>query len=251
LQRLHHAERVTAAAQVVHGDDGAPLPVGGHEVLQQLGVGIGLRPRELEPDAGGGHLAALDHGPHRAQRAVDVDHRPRVEVDEEDLVLRQDRQPRLQRGDARAHVEGVEGVVRLGGLQQLLPAHLEGRQTPAHERLAAVHLLVAQVDDRLEGRGHLPLREELGEPVGAGPVEQGLGRQRQAVLVGELHGEQAGPLGVRQGGQGVLEALAPARAGDHHARGRDVLRRLVAMVLDLEQHGRTVRQESHAIGTTG
>ena len=98
---------------------------------------------------------------------------------------------------ARA-VEGEERVVRLGGGQQLAAAHLDGAELAAHQRLAAERAAGGELDDRLEVRAHQPVREELGEPVGARAVEQRLGRQRQRLLVGEPDGEQAGALGLRE-----------------------------------------------------
>ena len=92
------------------------------------------------------------------------------------------------------------------------------------------------------------MREELGEPVRARAVEQRLGRQRQRLLVGEPDGEEARALGLRERLQERLEAVVPARAGELEALDGDVaLGRLRGEVLDLVEHGRTVRQEPHAV----
>ena len=77
-----------------------------------------------------------------------------------------------------------------------------------------------QVDDRLEVRLHLAVREELGEPVGARAVQQRLGRDRQALLVGEPDGEQAGALGDRERLDDRLQPLVPARAGQQRVLPR-------------------------------
>ena len=126
---------------------------------------------------------------------LDVERRTRVEVDEQHLALGQQRQADLERRGAGAVVEGEERVVRLGGGQQLAAADLDGAEPAAHQRLAAVGAAGGQLDDRLEVRLHLPVREELGEPVGARAVEQLLGRQRQRLLVGQAQREQARALG--------------------------------------------------------
>ena len=79
-----------------------------------------------------------------------------------------------------------------------------------------------EVDDRLEVRRHLAVREELGEPVGAArssSVSAGIG---SACVVGEAHREQAGALGVRERAQEVLQAVVPRRAGEHEALDGDV-----------------------------
>ena len=114
-----------------------------------------------------------------------------------------------------------------------------GAQLAAHQRLAAVGAAVGEVDDRLEVRRHHAVREELGEPVGARAVEQRVGRDRQALLVVEADGEQAGALGVRDRVQQLLEAVLPAGAGELHALDGDVaVDGLGRQVLDLVEHGR-------------
>ena len=111
---------------------------------------------------------------------------------------------------------------------------------------------VGEVDDRLEVRRHDAVREELGEPVGARAVEQRVGRDRQALLVVEADGEQAGALGVRDRVQQLLEAILPAGAGELHALDGDVaVHGLGRQVLDLVEHGRAVRQQSHALSGLG
>ena len=131
---------------------------------------------------------------------------------------------------------------------QLGAAQLDRAQHAAHQRLAAVGLAAGEVDDRLEVRRHLAVGEELGEPVGARAVEQRVGRDRQALLVVEPDGEEAGALGVRDRAQEVLQALLPAGARELQALDRDVaVDRLGRVVLELVEHGRTVRQQSHAV----
>ena len=63
--------------------------------------------------------------------------RARVEVDEQDLALGQQRQPDLERRGAGAVVEGEERVVGLGGGDQLAAAQLDRAELAAHQRLAA------------------------------------------------------------------------------------------------------------------
>ena len=125
----------------------------------------------------------------------------------------------------------------LGGGDQLGAAQLDGAEHPAHQRLAAVRQAVVQVDDRLEVRLHLAVREELGEPVGAGAVQQRLGRDRQALLVGEAHREQAGALGDRQRLDDRLEPVVPARSGQQQPFHGDIARGgFGGEVLDLVEH---------------
>ena len=216
--------------------------------LSIVAVGRALGADQLEADAGGVAAEADDDRPGGAHGGLDVEHRARVDVDEQDLALGHQRQADLERGGAGAGVEGEERVVGLGGGDQLGPAQLDRAQLAAHQRLAAVGLAAGEVDDRLEVRRHLAVGEELGEPVGARAVEQRVGRDRQALLVVELDREQAGALGVRDRAQQVLQAVLPAGAGELEALDRDVaLDRLGRVVLELVEHGRTVRQKSHAV----
>ena len=104
------------------------------------------------------------------------------------------------------------------------------------------------LDDRLEVRAHQPMREELGEPVGAGAVEQRLGRQRERLLVGQPDGEQAGALGLGERLQQRLEPVVPAGSGQLEPLDGDVaLGRLGGEMLHLVEHGGTMRQEPHAV----
>ena len=176
---LEAGERVRAAGEVVEGDAGAALAVLGDHVLQQLAVRAALGLDQLEADPRRVGAEAADDRPRGAHRALDVQDRARVEVDEEDLAGRQDRHADLERRGAGPVVEGEERVVGLGGGDQLRAAQLDRAEHPAHQRLAAVGQAVVQVDDRLEVRLHLAVREELGEPVGARAVQQRLGRDRQ------------------------------------------------------------------------
>jgi hypothetical protein len=153
---------------------------------------------------------------------------------------------------AGARVEREQRVVGLGGREQLAPADLDGAELAAHQRLAAVRRPGVEVDDRLEVRRHLPVREELGKPVGAAAVQQRLGRHRQRLLVGDPHGEEARALGLRERVEQGLEAVLPARAGQLEPLDGDVaLYGLGRHVLDLVEHGGTVRQERHAGGACG
>ena len=218
-------------------------------VLEHVAVG-GSAPgaRARGRSATGRRCRRLDHRPRRAQRGLDVEHRARVEVDEQDLALGHQRQADLERRGAGARVEGEQRVVGLGGGQQLAAAHLDRAELAAHQRLAPERAAGRELDDRLEVRAHQPVREELGEPVGARAVQQRLGRQRQRLLVGQADGEQAGALGLRERLQQRLEAVVPAGPGELQALDGDVaLGRLGGQVLDLVEHGGTVRQESHAV----
>ena len=192
---------------------------------------------------------AADDRPGGADRGLDVQARARVEVDEQHLALGQQRHADLERRGAGAGVEGEQRVVGLGGGQQLAAADLDGAELAAHQRLAAERRAGVEVDDRLEVGGHLPVREELGEPVGAAAVQQRLGGHRQRLLVGAPHGEQARALGLRERAEQLLEAVLPAGAGELEPLDGDVaLDRLGRHVLDLVEHGGTVRQERHAVG---
>ena len=217
-------------------------------LVQQVAVRAALGLDDLEADPRRVGAEAADDRPGRAHRALDVQHRARVEVDEQDLALGQQRQADLERRGAGPVVEGEERVVGLGGGDQLGAAQLDRAEHPAHQRLAAEGAAGGQLDDRLEVRPHLPVREELGEPVGARAVEQRLGQHRQRLLVGEPHGEQARALGDRQRLDDGLEPLVPARSGQQQPLHGDIARGgLRGEVLDLVEHGRPVREQSHAI----
>src|SRR3954469_24524681 len=248
-QQLQAGERRAAAGEVVERDLGAALAVRLDDVAQQLAVGNALRANDLDAEAAWVGAQARDDRPGRADRGVDVQAGARVEVDEQHLALGQQRHAHLEGRGAGARVEREQGVVRLGGGEHLAAADLDGAELAAHQSLAAEGGAGVQVDDRLEVRRHLPVREELGKPVGAAAVEQDLGRHRQRLLVGDLHGEQARALGLRERAEQVLEAVLPARAGQPQALDCDVaLDRLGRHVLDLVEHGRTMRQERHAVG---
>ena len=71
---------------------------------------------------------------------------------------------------------------------------------------------------------------------------------RQRLLVGEPHGEQARALGDRQRLDDGLQPLVPARSGQQQSFHGDIARGgLRGEVLDLVEHGRPVREQSHAI----
>ena len=251
-QQLEAEQRVGAAREVVEGDLGAALAVRLDHVGQHVAVGAALGPDDLDADPRRVGVHARDDRPGRAHGRLDVERGARVEVDEQHLALGQQRQADLERRGAGAVVEGEQRVVRLGGGQQLAAADLDGAELAAHQRLAAVGAAGGQLDDRLEVRLHLAVREEVGEPVGARAVEQRLGGQRQRLLVVQAQREQARALGRRDGLQQLLQALVPARPGEHESLDGDVaLDRLGRQVLDLVEHGRTVRQQSHAVDAVG
>ena len=176
-------------------------------------------------------------------------HGARVEVDEQHLALGQQRHADLQRRRAGAVVEGEQRVVGLGGGQQLAAADLDGAELAAHQRLAA--------ERRARGAG----RRSAGSAGVICPCERNSGnqsvrRRSSSVSAGigsacssAAHGEQARALGLRERAEQLLEAVLPAGAGELEALDGDVaLDRLGGHVLDLVEHGRTVRQERHAVG---
>ena len=128
-------------------------------------------------------------------------------------------------------------------------AQLDRAQLAAHQRLAAVGLAAGEVDDRLEVRRHL--RRGRGtrgtsrcacgraacRPGSAGPA------RRRA---GPRTGRRARSSEIEP--SSVLEALLPAGPGELQPLDRDVaLDRLGRVVLELVEHGRAVRQQSHAV----
>ena len=124
-------------------------------------------------------------------------HGARVEVDEQDLAVGQERDARLDRRRAGARVEGVEGVVGLGGGQQLPAADLDGAELAAHERLAAdTRPLARSMIGWKCGRMRPWERNSGNQSVRArsSSVHAGSG---SAVRVGEAHGEQPGALRLR------------------------------------------------------
>ena len=143
-------------------------------------------------------------------------------------------------------------VVGLGRGHQLAAAQLDGAELAAHQRLAAERAAGRQLDDRLEVRVHPAVAQELREPVRARAVQQRLRRHRQPLLVGEADGEQAGALGQRQRADDGLQPLVPPRAGQQQTLHGDVARGgLGGEVLDLVEHGRPVREQSHAVHRGG
>ena len=91
--------------------------------------------------------------------------RARVEVDEQDLALGQQRQADLERRGAGAVVEGEERVVGLGGGHQLGAAQLDRAELAAHQRLAA------------EGDGRWSGRRSAGSAARICPCERNSGNQ--------------------------------------------------------------------------
>ena len=251
-QELEAEQGVGAAREVVEGDLGAALAVRLDQLGQHVAVGAALGPDQLDADVRRVGVHPRHDGPGGAHGRLDVERGARVEVDEQHLALGQHREADLERRGAGPVVEGEQRVVGLGGGQQLAAADLDGSELAAHQRLAAVGAAGGQLHDRLEVRLHLAVREEVGEPVGARAVEQRLGGQRDRLLVVHAQREQARALGRRDGLQQLLQALAPAGAGEHEAVDGDVaLHRLGGQVLDLVEHGRTVRQQSHSVDSGG
>src|SRR3954451_3783317 len=160
-QQLQAGERRAAAGEVVERDLGAALAVRLDDVAQQLAVGNALRADDLDAEAARVGAQARDDRPGRADRRIDVQAGAGVEVDEQHLALGQQRHAHLEGRGAGARVEREQGVVRLGGGEQLAAADLDGAELAAHQRLAAEGGAGVQVDDRLEVRRHLPVREEL------------------------------------------------------------------------------------------
>ena len=134
--------------------------------------------------------------------------------------------PDLERGGAGAGVEGEEGVVGLGGGDQLGAADLGRAQLAAHQRLAAVGAAVGEVDDRLEVRRHLrrargtrgtsrcargraACRPAIGRPCSSSRRTA----NRQARSECEIEPSSS------------LQAVLPAGAGELHALDGDVARR--------------------------
>ena len=155
--------------------------------------------------------------------------------------------PGLQRSGPRPHVERVERVVRLGGGQQLAAADLDGAELAAHERLAPERAAAGEVDDRLEVRAHAAVRGTRG----TSPCARG------ASSVSAASGAPAGRRAARRTGtrartwssapSSVFSRSSqpgPASAGP---RRRCRRRRVGGKVLDLVEHGRSVRQQPHAI----
>ena len=124
-QLLEELQRLGAAGHVVERDEGAALAVGGDELDEHVAVRAALGLDELEADPRRVGAEAADGGPGRAQRALDVEHGARVEVDEQHLAVGQQRQADLERGGAGPVVEGEQRVVGLGGGEQLAPAQLD------------------------------------------------------------------------------------------------------------------------------
>src|SRR4051794_13312136 len=192
LELLEARERLGAAGEVVERNERAALAVGVDQRLEHRPVGRALGADQLEADAGRVAPEADHDRPGGAHRGLDVEHRARVDVDEQDLALGHQRQADLERGSTRARIKGEQRVVRLRGGDQLGPAQLDDAHLAAHQRLAAVGLAAGEVDDRLEVRRHLAVGEELGEPIRPRAVEQRVGGDRQALLIVEPDREQAG-----------------------------------------------------------
>ena len=129
-------------------------------------------PISSRPTRSAAAAGALDLVPDGAQRALDVEHRARVELDEQDLAVGQARQAGLERrprGRGRRRRRARRGPRRPRAAPGRGPRPCPcGRGSAPRGRRPSRR----QVDERLEDRGQLALGEELREPVGARAVEQ-------------------------------------------------------------------------------
>ena len=243
-------ERLDAAGEVVERDQRAALAVRVDQALEQVAVGVALGADELEADrATGRRPSGCTTGQVvRSEDSMSSTARGSRLTNRSSPSGSSGRPISSAAARARESKEKRASCASAAAISSP-PRQLEGAELAAHQRFAPVGRAVGEVDDRLEVRRHDAVREELGEPVGARAVEQRVGRERQALLVGEAHREQAGALGVRDRVQQLLEAVVPARAGELQALDGDVaVDGLGRQVLDLVEHGGTVRQESHAVG---
>ena len=164
---------------------------------------------------------AADDRPGRAQRGLDVEHGARVEVDEQDLALGQQRQPDLERGGAGAVVEGEQRVVGLGGGEQL------ARRGPRRRRACRASAPRGRRPRRWRGR------RSAGSAASSAPCERNSGNQSVRVRSSSVsagigsacssasaHREQAGALGLRERAEQLLEAVLPAGPGEQRAPRR-------------------------------
>ena len=236
-----------AAGQVVESDQRAALAVRGDHVLEQVAVGAALGLDDLEADPRRVGAEAADDRPRRAQRALDVQRRARVEVHEQDLAVGQQRQPDFQRSGAGAVVEREDRVVRLGGGHQLAAAQLDGAELAAHQRLAA------------EARP--PASSTIGWKCGCmRPCERNSGNQSVRVRSSSVSAgtgsdcSSASRIANRQARSEIESDLTTAFSrSSHPGPAREALHADIALgglggeVLDLVEHGRTVREQSHAI----
>ena len=136
-QQLEAGERLGAAGEVVERDERAALAVRVDELLSRSRSGQRSGRMSSRQMRDGSAPRRRDDRPGGAQRGLDVEHGARVEVDEQQLALGQQRQADLERGGAGAGVEGEERVVGLGGGHQLAAAQLDRAELAAHQRLAA------------------------------------------------------------------------------------------------------------------
>ena len=206
-----HASDSGAGGQGVERDHGAVLAVGGGALVQELAIGVALGLHELEADPRGRR-----RGGRRAARRCAASSRRRATPRGSSLTnssspSRQERQPDLERRGASAEVEGEQGVVGLGGREELarraprpFPA---GRGSAPRGRRRAPG---AEVDDRLEDRGHLPLGEELGNQSVRTRSSSVVGRQRQSRLVAEPDREHRRALADAQPGDGPSAGGPPS-----------------------------------------
>ena len=133
----------------------------------------------------------------------------------------QQRQADLERGGAGAGVEGEERVVGLGGGEQLARRAARPRRAcRASAPRGRRRLPVARSTIGWKCGVICAVREELGEPVGARAVEQRLGRDRQALLVGEATANRQARSECESEPRSVLEALLPAGAGEQRGPRR-------------------------------
>ena len=204
---------------------------------------------ELEADAAGAGAGALDGRPGLAHGGVDVEDGAGVEVDEQHLALGQQRETDVERRRAGAHVEGEEGVVGLGGRDELAAADLGGAEHAAHERLAADHA-ARRAGRRSAGSGG-PSGPSRGTR-GTSRSARGRGRpaasrgsgwfspSRRANSASRSPIESASSSVRRRSDQPGPESTRPSSVTSPGRVGR-------AQVRDLEEDGRAPREQAHAV----
>ena len=217
---LEAGERVRAAGEIVEGDQRAALAVLGDHLLQQLAVRAALGLDELEADPRRVGAEAADDRPRGAHRALDVQDRARVEVDEQDLAAAagaacRPRAPRCGRGSRRRRARRGPRRRRSARRRAARPCRASRASAPRGRR-----------------PGRRAGRRSAGSAASSGRARGTRGTSRCACgpaasrpgpagpLVGQAHREQARALGDRERLDDRLQPLVPARAGQQQTLAR-------------------------------